>query len=545
MLENKNLFIDNIVAQLEKWVNTDPFPSSHELYEFLQPIGETASALELYTFSKKIDDLLYLIEDSQTKIGTREQSYRLLENLITMCQKEQLLATEIVQDPLVVTPTKNTLDEPEGLLMLLCDDMQSLIYTKETLEQKRFMVVITPTLAQAMDIFYDQQQPDGIIIHLNDEKKSLEALVSIRSNTQMTFTPIVMLTSKYNKQFHIHCLEQGVDDIMHYPYELDMLIAKLKRHCQNKETLSRLILFDELTGAYNRKYLPIEFNRQFQNLQRNNTPFSLVMLDIDHFKQVNDTYGHPTGDTVLQAFVELLYQEKRENDCIIRYGGEEFILLLPHTVAKDAKLICERLLQSFQKKSFYYNDKEFHLSFSGGGVEINNTSVSYPDWLERADRALYVSKNTGRKKMTIYEDKFMDHSPLQKTLRIAIIDDDSRIRTMVLDCFKNFSFDHYLIDVQAFKDGQTFFETDWHNQKGKYLIILDRNIPQMDGLQLLQKLKSKQNSKSYMVLMLTENNNEQDIIRTLILGADEYMLKPVKTKELEARVNHILKRMLF
>ncbi|MEH7608507.1 response regulator transcription factor [Priestia megaterium] len=126
---------------------------------------------------------------------------------------------------------------------------------------------------------------------------------------------------------------------------------------------------------------------------------------------------------------------------------------------------------------------------------------------------------------------------------MAIIDDDSIIRTMLKELLSKIDVgDRYEVKIEVFKDGIEFFESQWIHSSDQYFVILDGMMPKMDGLEVLQKLRHNKRHDQYTVIMLTSRNSEQDIQRALELGADDYMTKPFKLMELEARVRHLMKK---
>ncbi|MBC8316744.1 MAG: GGDEF domain-containing protein [Desulfobulbaceae bacterium] len=173
---------------------------------------------------------------------------------------------------------------------------------------------------------------------------------------------------------------------------------------QEKEVvkLQRKSRRDPLTGAMNRLAMEEDLPNEFARNKRYARTFSLVMADIDHFKNINDTYGHSAGDEILKAFVSLMQQTLREVDVIYRYGGEEFLVLLPETDAKGALLAAERLRKAVDSKVLKHRDTpnvKIHVT-SSFGVSINNPDDdNHLDIIKRADQALYKAKNNGRNRV--------------------------------------------------------------------------------------------------------------------------------------------------
>ncbi len=166
---------------------------------------------------------------------------------------------------------------------------------------------------------------------------------------------------------------------------------------------------DALTGFYNRRQLEERIKQEIASAQRQKTPLCAIMTDIDHFKNVNDTYGHAVGDLVLKTVSRVMRSQLREYDIAGRYGGEEFALLLPFTKLKEAKMVAERLRKTIETTKIDIsevnpdiNEKEINVTISLGIYEFKNDDAE-DDLLKKADKALYEAKGTGRNRVIIYE----------------------------------------------------------------------------------------------------------------------------------------------
>lgn len=166
--------------------------------------------------------------------------------------------------------------------------------------------------------------------------------------------------------------------------------------------LQELALRDGLTGLLNRRHWEQCLEREFVRHLRYGSPVSLVMFDIDHFKAVNDTYGHQLGDEVIREVARVTLQLARETDYAGRYGGEEFVVLLPDTSLDGAAQFAERLRQGIEKLRFAHTDNALSFTVSLGVACIEPDLVNYTDLIERADKALYRSKEAGRNRTTVH-----------------------------------------------------------------------------------------------------------------------------------------------
>lgn len=169
-----------------------------------------------------------------------------------------------------------------------------------------------------------------------------------------------------------------------------------------EEKLKYMATHDALTGLYNRKVLDKLIIDEVGRSERYGHPISIFMLDIDHFKQINDTYGHQTGDTVLQNIASIMVNSIRKMDYAARYGGEEFIIVLPETSLAEAEEMAERLCFSIAEHSFLTkDDKKLNITASIGVATFPEHAQSWKDLIHAADNAMYAAKKAGRNQVQI------------------------------------------------------------------------------------------------------------------------------------------------
>ena len=180
----------------------------------------------------------------------------------------------------------------------------------------------------------------------------------------------------------------------------DTAVSKLALETLNKqlETYSRT---DALTSLYNRGYWEECMNTEYQRFLRTGQHITLVMLDIDHFKRVNDTYGHPAGDEVIRILAQTIQEQIRVTDIAGRYGGEEFGILLIDTDERGTQVLCERLRAAVEALTVHHEGQAIRFTISLGATPLSKTVASTDTWLINADKALYSSKEDGRNRVTI------------------------------------------------------------------------------------------------------------------------------------------------
>lgn len=197
-----------------------------------------------------------------------------------------------------------------------------------------------------------------------------------------------------------------VEQICMMVYDVtDQALSKLRVEGLNEE-LKIMSRIDGLTGLYNRRYWQERFDNIYKLAKRRDKPVTAIMLDIDHFKKVNDTYGHQAGDKVIQSLASVIRKSVRETDLAGRYGGEEFALVLTDTSAENAKIVAERIRLSAQALVIEHEGKDITFTISLGLAEYSIVCPSAMAWLEHADQALYDAKLGGRNQTRIAGNSF-------------------------------------------------------------------------------------------------------------------------------------------
>lgn len=229
--------------------------------------------------------------------------------------------------------------------------------------------------------------------------------------------PVLFLTSRSETEDKVEGLEVGGDDYITKPYNVSELIARINVHIRLKEaqdTLKQLLeeknrlieqlemlsLHDGLTGVYNRKYLESYLEKSFDGCERYGLDLSVIITDIDHYKRVNDTYGHQVGDEVLKRFVNRLSANIRKADVLARYGGEEFVIISKNTGIEGAAALAEKLREAIQEKPFQVEEYSINLTASFGIAALRCSNYTSPTQIIRdADMCLYRAKNLGRNRV--------------------------------------------------------------------------------------------------------------------------------------------------
>ena len=237
-------------------------------------------------------------------------------------------------------------------------------------------------------------------------------LSMMKSRPELRDLPVIILTGMNDRELKIKGLKQGAIDFIIKPFDPEELLARVKVHLKIKhlqddlkrsnELLLELSNTDHLTRLFNRRYLMESMEKEVHRTLRKGGNLSLLILDIDHFKLVNDSYGHLQGDAVLQIVAKHLTKELRSYDVAARYGGEEFVAVLPDATLKEAAFVAERVRSSIQDIKFEGEISPLALTVSLGVATFPSQGCNTVDeFIKLADDALYRAKSNGRNRVEI------------------------------------------------------------------------------------------------------------------------------------------------
>ncbi|HEX2718739.1 MAG TPA: diguanylate cyclase [Gemmatimonadaceae bacterium] len=255
----------------------------------------------------------------------------------------------------------------------------------------------------------------------------------VKENRSLPFIPIIMQTALDATEHKVKGLNAGADDYITKPIEFSELgarvrsmlrIKRLQEEVERKSTelaeanrkLLHMSQTDGLTGLRNRRYIEERLLEMFEHSKRLHEPLACMLCDLDKFKSVNDTYGHQAGDAVLKQFARILEGEAREIDKVGRYGGEEFIVLLPGTPLDSAVTFAERVRKAVEDHTFVFEGGTLKRTASFGVSGWPHPAISHCESLVKtADDALYVAKETGRNKVVRFaSDEFNAHTQIAR-----------------------------------------------------------------------------------------------------------------------------------
>ncbi|MET1029405.1 diguanylate cyclase [Domibacillus tundrae] len=506
-----------------------------DLYRFLHTMKGTAGTIGMDEMSSFCTTQLEnLSETSSVLISVRslKNFILLMRNFFREEEDAAILEVEQIEEVPV------SIEENSSFILVIDDDVEFASFIKETLEENGVQVVIALTGKRGVELFYTLQ-PHMVIVDVQlPDMSGFDILTQIGDIARSRYVPVTLISVDGKIENQIRALEMGAMDFIPKPLDITVFVPYILNRLKNKFAIWQSTLTDELTGAGNRRQFTQTLSQMSSLAERKRHTYTLVMLDLDYFKKVNDRYGHPAGDDVLRIFSSLVLKMKRETDYFFRYGGEEFALILVDTTPQEAVVLIERIRSKMAEITFTVPPFDpFSVTFSAGASEyrINEATV-----LNEADQALYKAKRNGRNQSVIYE---IDSGDVKRHLNIMIVDDDLLVRKMLSKQFSGWKPNEIDVVIHEYPDGISFLESDWYKSDENYMILLDGIMPKMDGMEVLINIRKQFPDDNIVVSMLTARTNEADIVLALKSGADDYIVKPFHPQEVVARVQRLTKRM--
>ena len=305
---------------------------------------------------------------------------------------------------------------PKWRVLLADDEPVQRMLIGRMLSRSGYDVVMAEDGQQALQ---HMQAGDISLLVTDWEMPNLDGIGLCRALRSMAlphYTYAILLTSRDSVEHVVMGLEAGADDYLTKPIMEPELLARLstgKRLIEMERSLRqaneenrRLSITDALTGVFNRRYLMEQLVKEMERSQRYCHPLSLLLCDVDHFKRINDNYGHQVGDETLIKFAQILHGSLRETDWIARYGGEEFVMVLPETNLTAAAQVAERCRAALAKESLVISGHALPVTASfgvSGWQESVPTGAETGALIAAADAGIYASKEGGRNRVSVRE----------------------------------------------------------------------------------------------------------------------------------------------
>jgi len=300
-------------------------------------------------------------------------------------------------------------------ILVIDDDPATSQVVRSWFNDEPYEVLDAPNGEQGLELARSRR-PDLIL--LDKRMPDIDGLAvahQLKSDPGTQAIPVIMLTACRDVDAKVEAFSAGLDDYITKPFEVGEVDARIRSMLKKRQALAgmestiqeltdtnqqleQLLMVDEKTGLYNFREFRRRLREEWARASRYDTPLSVVFLDIDDFKKLNDTLGHPAGDRVLAEFATLVAGGARANDVAARYGGEEFSIILPHTDAVMAERVAERIRRAVAEFVFIEEEHPTRITVSAGVATFPSTrGVDSVDELVRAaDVALYQAKDQGK-----------------------------------------------------------------------------------------------------------------------------------------------------
>jgi diguanylate cyclase (GGDEF)-like protein len=290
---------------------------------------------------------------------------------------------------------------PKGYRVLIVDDDAAVAeYYSQVLRDSGMNVEVVTDPDQLFNVM-SNFRPELLLMDVYMPLCSgVELAKMVRQDNSYLDVPIVFFSSETDLGKQLDAVKAGADDFLTKPISPEFLISAISTRADRYRSLRSLIMRDGLTGLYNHSAIKEELSAEVLIASRNKTDMAFAMIDLDDFKHVNDSYGHPVGDQVLRTLSRLLRQRLRRSDVIGRYGGEEFVVIFPGTSAERACKVLDEVRVAFGMLQQYSDQGPFSVSFSAGIADLGVTAV-VEDLIEAADAALYQAKNSGKNRIVL------------------------------------------------------------------------------------------------------------------------------------------------
>lgn len=423
-----------------------------------------------------------------------------------------------------------------GVRVLAVDDDPSILEAvKGTLEPMGLAVetLSDPTLFwEALEL----SSPDLILLDVDMPYLSgLDLCRVLRTDPRWSDRPVLFLTAYFDTSTVQRIYQAGADDYIQKPVVDSELVTRISNRLARTQHYRRLADTDLLTGVATRRRGLRDLTRLLQIAIRHGAPLAVAMVDLDHFKQVNDHYGHGSGDLALRLCARHLTNTFRGEDTVIRWGGEEFVVGLFDSDGANAIRRLEQCLEALKIQELPAPEGgSFTLSFSAGVAQFPDDAQDIEGLLRLADQALYRAKQEGRSR--VY-GALAEAS--HRTVDVVLVEDDEALGELVLKACRSRGLStHWFVDGAA---AAAMLAEDPLQLQARVL-LLDQLVPGMTGTELLARLREKGALNRTRVLLMTAQLEEGQIEAALEGGAFDFVSKPFALSALMRRIEFALGR---
>ena len=424
----------------------------------------------------------------------------------------------------------------QARILVVDDDVTILDLVKKHLTRAGYSIKTAANGTLALEEVINFS-PDMIILDIMlPDIDGIDLLKIIRRRPGGNILPIMFLTAKDGLEDRIQGLSIGGDDYITKPFYPEELVARVGALVARTTILKELAVKDGLTGIYNHRYFYEKLLEEITRWKRYGRKFTLVLIDLDFFKNVNDTYGHVVGDHVLRQTAIFLQNQLRTVDLVARYGGEEFAIILAETDIKLAYKVLKRIYEKLKEWEIELpdSDRKLQITFSAGLATCPEDGIDEKVLVSHSDEALYAAKEGGRNQFVLYKDlirilhRIPDYEESQEDEKqaafgakgtIFVAEDDHLISNMLKLYLEKEGY-----QVRVFPNGAELLAIV--NLEKPDVILMDVMMPLMDGIKALEIIKSQGDIKNIPVIMLTSLDNKGISGQDRMPGAADYVQKP-------------------
>jgi diguanylate cyclase (GGDEF)-like protein len=360
----------------------------------------------------------------------------------------------------------------------------------------------------------------------------IELCRTLRNDSRWAAVAVLFLTSRRDTETIQAIFAAGADDYMIKPIIEAELVTRVNNRLERFRLHQALAETDSLTGLPNRRTSRQSLGQLLRLADRYDQPLCVAELDIDHFKQINDRYGHAAGDFVLRRLGELLRRTFRGDDVVARWGGEEFVVGMYGMATEDGVQRMAGLLEAFRQEEFHSEDERFHVSFSAGVAQFPSDGADIDSLYGAADEALYRAKAAGRDRVLGASRTTDEASDL---VDVVIVEDDELIGGLLTDTLRTRGFSSRWI-----QDGAQAAEQLTGAALRARVVLLDVDLPGLNGREVLRRLGHTGVLRTTRVVMLTGRASETEVLSCLELGATDHVAKPFSVPVLMHKVRKAL-----
>ncbi|HSQ87539.1 diguanylate cyclase [Romboutsia sp.] len=402
--------INKMMVSLMKYCLYKNKEEQDELKLFFHSLKGTGAIFNFEKISnigKEYEDYICSIENESelsedvfyTLLKGLAQAYDEIEKLNKECKIEEN-EEKLIENKGELIENEDKIKGNKGTILIVDDDITLLNQLEKVFKYEGYNVISIDKPQEAIKII-QEEKIDIILLDIMMPKiDGFEVFNEIQK--EKLDIPIIFLTAKTFIEDKITALNSGADDYITKPFKIEEVLARVNRALQRNSNYR----IDELTGAYTKRHFTKRIKEVQNKFLKHGEIYSIAFIDIDYFKEINDTYGHMVGDIILKKFANSIKSTIRSKDELFRFGGDEFIVIFPKATDDQVYNILERIKKEIQSNVVYCNktNKPINIFFSAGIGTIKDANQSIEELIEITDKYLYISKQQGRNKITYQEN---------------------------------------------------------------------------------------------------------------------------------------------